>query len=637
MIDIRNIPATLKMDGYWCKYIFVDGKYKPINPKNNQPAKMNDSRTFGSFDEVSMAIGQDITLDNIGYGLGVFNPICAIDVNDCVHNGKIDDDVNDLIVECNSYAEYSPSKTGIRIIFQAKDFKLDKAIYNVKNRRLKAEFICEGSNNKFLAITGDTINNLDVDSINLDVVLNKYFLKKNIEAPAAIDADISTPTFAVEELNDTGYAKKFVEMFGHNLRYNYDNKCWMIWNGKYWEYDVSNSTKMMAEIVAENVRLMARKASDVDDMKALANAVNYLLNKRGKENMLSEAQHLLPITESMLDTNDYLLTTASGVLDLRNGQILDWDKNYYMSKFIDIKLEKKIPIKYLEFLDQIYEGNEELIEYVNRLFSYCLTGDISEQEVYFFVGDGANGKSVLFELMNRIFEDYSRTASADLLIDKTMQTNCKSELALLKGVRLVFASELDTNQKLKMSMVKNMTGGNEIVACQKYKNEITYIPKFKVLLATNHMPHINEDDNGSWRRVKKIDHHRVFAKHEQDKHLIDKLYEERGAILNLLFGICPDVLKNGLRTPNCVDLAVKSFRSSEDILSKWLDENTEKTSEGEFSSVLFNDFREYCLNNNEHYWYKNATTTWFGRRMSAKFQKIDVDRKKYYIGVKLKQ
>ena len=185
-------------------------------------------------------------------------------------------------------------------------------------------------------------------------------------------------------------------------------------------------------------------------------------------------------------------------------------------------------------------------------------------------------------------------------------------------------------------MVKNMTGGNEIVACQKYKNEITYIPKFKVLLATNHMPHINEDDNGSWRRVKKIDHHRVFSKKEQDKHLIDKLYEERGAILNLLFSICPNVLKDGLQTPDCVEMAVNNFRTSEDILSKWLYENTEKSSEGEFSSVLFEDFRQYCLNNNEQYWYKNATTTWFGRRMSDKFTKIDKDRKKYYVGVKLK-
>jgi putative DNA primase/helicase len=181
-----------------------------------------------------------------------------------------------------------------------------------------------------------------------------------------------------------------------------------------------------------------------------------------------------------------------------------------------------------------------------------------------------------------------------------------------------------------------MTGGNEVVACFKYKNEFTYTPKYKIFLATNHMPHINEDDNGSWRRIKKIDHNRVFAKHEQDKRLINKLYEERGAILNLLFQLCPNVLRDGLKAPDCVEMSVKSFRSSEDILSKWLEENTTESVEGAFASVLFENFRQYCLDNNEQYWYKNATTTWFGRRMSKKFEKTITNNKSYYIGVSLR-
>lgn len=635
MLDVKNIPASLKMEGYWCKYVIENDKKKPINPKTNDPAKVNDLRTFGTFDEVTRSIGADIISDSVGYGLGIFNPICAIDINDCVENGKINNDANELILECNSYAEFSPSGTGVRIIFYGENVEIDKKLYNVKNRKLKAEFICEKSNSKFIALTGNTINNLDVKNIPLDLILNKYFAKRNVELPeiaethdvAIINADV---------LNDTGYAKKFVEMFGSNLRYNFDNKCWMIWNGRYWQYDNNNSVKIMAELVAEDIRSLGRKTSDVEFIKIIERSVSYLLSKRGKENMLSEAQHLLPISESQLDTDDYLLNTASGVLDLRNGTIIKWDKDLYMSKYIDIQLDKKVPEKFIKFMNDIYQGNAELIKYVTNIFAYCLTGDIGEQEMYFFVGEGANGKSVLFELMNRILQDYSRTASCDLLLDKAIQTNCKSELALLKGVRCIFLTELDPNQKLKMSMIKNMTGGNEVVACFKYKNEFTYSPKYKIMLATNYMPHINEDDNASWRRVKKIDHLRVFSKEEQDKRLIDKLYAERGAILNLLFQLCPQVLRDGLKAPDCVEISVKSFRSSEDILSKWLEENTIETETGEYSSVLFENFRQYCLDNNEQYWYKNATTSWFGRRLSQRYKKTDNNRKKYYIGVKLK-
>ena len=63
MLDVKNIPASLKMDGLWCKYLEEDGKKKPINPKDNTPAKVNDSRTFGTFDEVTRCIGVDILDD----------------------------------------------------------------------------------------------------------------------------------------------------------------------------------------------------------------------------------------------------------------------------------------------------------------------------------------------------------------------------------------------------------------------------------------------------------------------------------------------------------------------------------------------------------------------------------------------
>ena len=633
-MDIKNIPAYLKMEGYWCKYELMDGKYKPINPNTNEPAKINNSNTFGSFGEVSRILGSEILVNNkIGYGLGLFSGLCAIDINDCVHNGSIDDAASELITDCNSYAEYSPSGTGVRVIFRAEGLTIDKKTFNIKNRALKAEFIGDKINNKFLAMTGNTINNLDVNDIDINLIFNKYFLKKDI-APTEIEYSIVS--FNINDLNDTAYARLFNEKFGKDLLYNVESKCWMIWNGKYWQYDDTNQVKVMVEFIAEDIRSNLKRVSEANEIKAINQAVKYLLSHSGKENVLSEAQHLKPIHEADFDNDDYLLNTASGVLNLQTGEILKWDKKYLMTKYIDIELKNGYPEKYMTFLNQIYQGNDELIDYVNRLFAYCLTGSTKEQEMYFFAGDGANGKSVLFDLMERIWGDYASTASADLLIDKNMQNNCKSELATLKGVRMVFASELDANSKLKMSMVKNITGGTKIVAKFLYKNEFTYRPKYKVLLATNHMPRITEDDNGSMRRIKKIDHLRVFKKEEQDKYLIEKLYTERGEILNYLFMQCPEVISKGLATPSCVEMSVGNFFKSEDVFERWLDECTEPSNEGEFSSRLFEAYREWLQDNNEMWHYKNTTTNGFGRKLGKKFTKTEIQRKKYYIGVKLK-
>lgn len=169
-MKLNNIPVELKEQNYWC--VWKDKKV-PYNPKNNELAKTNDPNTFSDFQTACNALN---TGNYRGLGIGIFNGICAIDIDHCINNGQLSDMANDIIKKMNSYTEISPSGTGIRIIFTIKDFTYDKEIYFIHNKDIKLEIYVSGATNKYVTITGNSINNkpvADGTSI-LSLILDTY-------------------------------------------------------------------------------------------------------------------------------------------------------------------------------------------------------------------------------------------------------------------------------------------------------------------------------------------------------------------------------------------------------------------------------------------------------------------------------
>ena len=113
------------------------------------------------------------------------------------------------------------------------------------------------------------------------------------------------------------------------------------------------------------------------------------------------------------------------------------------------------------FLRRIMADNQNMIDYLGRLLGRCLSGDVSEQELYFFIGEGANGKSVLIDTILAILGDYASLAPDSLL---TVQTHNEhpTEIADLCGKRLVVASETEEGARLKVQLVKKLTGDTQL-------------------------------------------------------------------------------------------------------------------------------------------------------------------------------
>lgn len=437
--------------------------------------------------------------------------------------------------------------------------------------------------------------------------------------------------------NDSGNAMRFVEEYGDIVKYNIDNKMWMIWNGSYWQIDMYGVVRTYAEQLAESLKKNAIKMSTGKLQDLALKNVKRLLNRSGKDGMLLEAQHLsgIPVSNEVFDKNDYLFNTQSGVIDLRTGKLLQPSKMMLLSKIAAASYTEgnNKPERFLQFLNEIFNGDVEIINFLHKWFGYCLTGDCKEQLMVTLSGDGANGKSVLLQIINEIMGDYSAVSKAELLVDRKFQSNNSSELARLKGIRFCVVNELKLGDKLNESGVKDMTSGNtKIVARFLYGNEFEFYLKAKITLATNHDPRVVGTDNGIWRRLIKVPFNRVFAPEEQDKTLIDKLRAEKDAILGWLVDGCLKWQSEGLEVPRVLQDVKDEYRIEMDVIQQWLNECCVRGNYKTRSTALYESFRNYCRANNEY----EMSQTIFGRNFVKRFRKCIENGVTVYMGVKLK-
>ena len=720
-----SIPQELITKGLWCCWRKTDKGKIPYDCLKSTMAKSNDRTTFYSFDVASKYVQY-----YDGLGIGIFNGFSAIDIDSCIVDGVISDMAQEIIDYCQSYTEISPSGTGIRIIFKAnKKIDFDKSAYYINNRKIKLEIYIEGVTNKFVTITGNTILHCDVNTVDIEYILNKYMKKNAIVinrtptgvATTDIDKFISrdkklnelwnniAPGFGANEseldlalcmklafylqrdpiairdafehspyyrskddkhlkkwetvysdntiqkavdscvdvynpnytsrhydLNDTGNAHRFVDKFGDDIKYNVDNKMWMIWNGINWQFDIFGNVKNLAETLIHEMKDEAFSITDADSQKEMLKNVNRLFNKSGKESMLIEAQHLemIPVNNDTFDKNDYLFNCLSGVVNLRNGVIMEHNKMMLLNKISAVSVNKDKPVKFLNFLNDMFEGNQELIHYLHKAFGYSLTGDCREQCMFILVGDGNDGKSLLLQIIQEVIGDYSATSNPDLLLDKKTQSANLSEVARLKGIRYCVVNELKMGDRLNESGVKDITSGNnKIVARFLYGNEFEFLPKMKIWLATNYEPRIIGTDKGIWRRIVEIPCRRSLRDDEVDKDLIYKLREEKDQIFNWLIEGCLLWQQEGLKLPECLLKEKERYKTDQDIIQQWVNEYCElHPMYIEKATTLFESFKNYCYRNNEY----PMSQTLFGRNFSKKFHKRTSNGAIVYCGIRLK-
>ena len=224
------------------------------------------------------------------------------------------------------------------------------------------------------------------------------------------------------------------------------------------------------------------------------------------------------------------------------------------------------------FLERV-QPDQEMRLFLQRWWGLSMTA-LPVQKFVFQYGKGANGKSVLSDLMNRILGDYATTVKIKSLTGRNNKSGADAtpDLMPLVGARAALASEPEEGDRLQEGMIKEMTGGEPILVRQLHSDFIEVRPHFKLTISGNHKPDIRGTDDGIWRRVLLVPFDVQIPENERDEKLIDKLWEERAGILNWLIEGLMTFLEGGLQEPAQVLDATQEYRADSDPIGSFLGE-----------------------------------------------------------------
>jgi putative DNA primase/helicase len=295
------------------------------------------------------------------------------------------------------------------------------------------------------------------------------------------------------------------------------------------------------------------------------------------------------------------------------------------------------------FLEGVFDGHGPTIDFLQRLFGYCLTGDVREQILPVFHGVGSNGKSTLLTAIgDTLGTDFSAAAPPSLLIEKKTDSH-PTELASLFGRRLVIAQETNAGARLAEDTIKKLTGTDIISARRMREDFWDFAPTHKVVLVTNHRPRVVGTDHAIWRRLVLVPFARKFWNPDnsetgpddlkQDKTLAAKLAAERDGILAWMVRGCLDWQRGGLRIPDSVRAATAEYRTEQDTLGRFVASCCciNQGVKVKFSS-LYDELEKWCNEGGDNLPSRRFVGTWL--KESGYQERTNNGR--WYLGIGLK-
>src|SRR5271166_196551 len=348
---------------------------------------------------------------------------------------------------------------------------------------------------------------------------------------------------------------------------------------------------------------IATRAALAEAVKARNAAIawrNYSLSDRGIRAAvrIAKADPDIRISLDMLDTKGFELNTPDGIVDLTTGKLGPHNRESFHTKVTGAGYDPggDCP-KWKAFLDTTFQGNRELIDYMQRLLGYTCVGKVIHHILPFFYGAGDNGKTCLLETVSHVLGDYAIAAPANFLM--AGKNEHATEIARLQGQRFVVCSEINQGAKFDEAKVKLLTGGDKLTGRFMRQDYTDFTPTHTLLLVGNHMPNVTAGGHAFCRRLRLIPfRHQVEEKIDgYDQQLFD---EEGAAILAWMVKGSVDVLANGLQTPESVKAATQEYEESEDTVGQFIAECCIRVNGDAFklpSSVVWQRYSQWCRDN----------------------------------------
>lgn len=300
---------------------------------------------------------------------------------------------------------------------------------------------------------------------------------------------------------------------------------------------------------------------------------------------LTEAEVPLAVKVEALDTRPLDVNVQNGILRFstvpRPGsypdvkvELLPHDRDLLMTKIMTAAYEPgSAAPRFYAFLDRIMP-DRNMQGFLQRWFGYSMLGLTNEQALAFFYGMGANGKSVISDLIAKLMGTYAASAKIETLTGTNRRSagDATPDLVNMVAARYVRTSEPEQGVKWQEGLIKQLTGGEPILVRALNENFIEVTPIFKITIQGNHSPDIRGMDDGIWRRLMIVPFDVQIPKEERDPLLGQRLLEEAPGILSWMVEGAVAYLEGGLAPPNQVADATDTLRRDADPYGQFLDE-----------------------------------------------------------------
>ena len=371
------------------------------------------------------------------------------------------------------------------------------------------------------------------------------------------DTDTAVRTFTDDEL-----ALQFAARHADDLRYVAAWGRWLRWDGMRWAFD---DTLTAFDHARKVCREAAVECVDPQAASSIVSAQTVAAVER-----LAKADRVHAATVAQWDVDLWLLNTPGGIVDLRTGATRPGTPADYMTMITAVAPGGPCPLWH-KFLDTVTGKDASLQKFLQVASGYALTGSTREQILLFLYGKGQNGKTVLIRTIGGVLGDYHKTAPMETFLD-SINDRHPTELAGLRGARLVTAAETEQGRRWSETKIKTLTGGDEISARFMRQDFFTYVPQFLLMVYGNHKPGLRSVDDAMRRRLKLIPFATKISEAERDDDLPEKLQAEWPGILAWMIEGCLIWQREGLVTPRVVEAATQSYLAEEDAVGRWLDE-----------------------------------------------------------------
>lgn len=456
---------------------------------------------------------------------------------------------------------------------------------------------------------------------------------------------LDAPALDVEDRTDAGNVAVLARLTMGDIRYVPEQKLWLHWQKQRWNSDKDcTHYSRQALRVAEFYRNYAAKLREdagsaslpVDDKKRILQVAtgfdSWALQCRNKSRLdamraLAQMDERYTISSALLDVDPNLFGVNNGVIDLRTGMLRRAAKNEFVlkSSIVDFDPKASAP-RWLKFVSEItsrpgeikdgkvvFVERPQLLECLQRLLGYCLTGRTDAQKLFMFLGIGSNGKNVLLDTVMRIVADYGINMPPEIILTAKFdkQAEQASPMArMLQGIRLTVCSESKEGQQLDPGVVKRITGGGCLTARGLHEMPVSFLMTHKLILMTNSQPGLAQMDlairgrlfvvpfDMRWNRPGETDPDSMLP--DADPKLMEVLWEEREGILRWLIEGAVKYYAHGLLVCPEVAAFTRDYVASQDVLSRWLGSLDRCTpADGMLASELVTDYQNYCRSEDE--------------------------------------